>query len=129
MFFKDYIVVEVVNESEIIINYGLEDGAVVGQSVRIYEVGPIIKHPETGEELGTYDHIKGQLEVTTPFDKFSICKRIIRKDKNSFLTITALTGGTSKEIAKLNVDENDYTNRLNEFDKIIRPKDKVKILG
>ena len=125
---KEYIVVEIVNNRELIVNYGIKDGAAMGDKVRIYEVGPTILHPETKEELGTYDFIKDYLEVTLCFDYFSICKKIIRKEKNNFLAISALTGGTTREVGEISVDENDFTNRKKDFSHIIKPGDKVKII-
>ena len=76
---KEATVINIMSNTELIINYGLADGATIGQKIRIIERGESIVNLK-GEELGTLDAIKEELEITQVYDHFSICQKLIREE-------------------------------------------------
>ena len=73
---KDYKVIDIINKFNIIINYGLNDGAFEGQEVRISTIGDEIFDLD-GKSLGNIEIIKDELEIDRVYDNFSLCKKII----------------------------------------------------
>ena len=74
---NEYNVIEIIDEFNLLVNYGLEDGAQIGDKLRIYSPGEAVIDPITKTSLGSLDVIKDTVEVTTPYPNFSICKKII----------------------------------------------------
>lgn len=102
-------VIEIMNEKELIINYGSNDGANIGDDIRIYSVGEEILDPDTKVSLGTLDIIKDELEIVTVYEKFSICKKLLRTNLGSILN--PLVNRTTVESVELNVDKSDVSGR------------------
>lgn len=121
-----YKVIEIVNSKELIINYGINQGAKAGDKIRIIEKGEEIIDPDTKENLGTLDIIKGELEVFQAFKRFSICMDITYEERDLFNPI----GVTRKRpiYNKLNVDQKDFTNRIPSTIPSIKVGDEVIIL-
>ena len=71
-------VIKILDNYSILINYGRTKGATVGENVQIVEIGPEIIDPDSGESLGTLDHIKDVLQIQEVFDEFSICNKRIK---------------------------------------------------
>lgn len=71
-------VIRILDKYSILINYGKSKGAKIGENVQILEIGPEIVDPDSGESLGTLDHIKDVLQIQEVFDEFSICGKKIR---------------------------------------------------
>jgi len=67
-------VIEIINSGNIIIDYGLEDGAKEGDLLRIYAVGEPVIAPD-GTNLGTFDQVKDTVEVVVPYNEFSLCQK------------------------------------------------------
>ncbi|WP_456095485.1 hypothetical protein [Peptostreptococcus sp.] len=83
MFVKNgYKVIKILSNNELIINYGIDDGAKIAQKVRIYIPGEEIIDPKTEFVLGTLDTIKDELEIYETFDQFSICRKVQRQKRN-----------------------------------------------
>lgn len=72
----EYKVIEIINEYNLIINYGLENNAKQGDRLRIVERGEEVKDPNTRESLGTLDAIKTVVSVKSAYNKFSVCHKI-----------------------------------------------------
>lgn len=123
---SNYKVIEILNSKELIINYGSNQGAKAGDKIRIIKKGEEIIDPDTKENLGTLDIIKGELEVFQAYKKFSICRDITYEERNIFNPI----GITRKHpiYSKLNVDEKDFTNRIPDTIPSIKVGDEVIIL-
>lgn len=64
-------IIRIVGESEFIINVGIEAGVKPGMRFIVYEMGEHIIDPETGEDLGAIENVKGRLEVKHAQDKMS----------------------------------------------------------
>lgn len=107
---KTYKVIEILNKKELLINYGENDGAKKGQHIRISDRGESVKDPETGEELGTLDVIKGTLEIYAVYPEFSICRDITRYERE-LLHGLGLKTKTETVYHPLNVEDGDITNR------------------
>ena len=70
-----YNVIRFLDSYSVLINYGRNDGAKVGQNVQIIEVGPTVEDTNSGLDLGSFDYVKAELQITEVFDRFSLCKR------------------------------------------------------
>jgi len=78
-------VIKILDNYSILINYGRTKGATVGENVQIVEIGPEIIDPDSGESLGTLDHIKDVLQIQEVFDEFSICNKRIKINFTAFV--------------------------------------------
>jgi hypothetical protein len=58
------VVVEVPNDDLVVINRGTRDGIKVGLKYLIFGLGPELKDPETGEDLGRLELVRGVGVVT-----------------------------------------------------------------
>lgn len=70
----EYKVIEIMDEYNIIIDYGFENGAKPKDRLRIQARGEEITDKVTGNSLGTLDVIKAEVYVKTVYEKFSICQ-------------------------------------------------------
>jgi hypothetical protein len=57
-------VVSVIDHYRCVINRGSDDGAALGDKFIIYGLGPEITDPETGENLGILEIVRGKAKVT-----------------------------------------------------------------
>lgn len=106
--YKEYKVIEIVSDKQILIDYGLEHGAEKGNSLRIIEKGePVIID---GINYGAMDLIKEIVTVSIPYEKFSVCQKIITTSFDMMSPLTRLKRET-REIATLNVNAEDISNR------------------
>ncbi|WP_296912957.1 hypothetical protein, partial [uncultured Megasphaera sp.] len=79
-----------------------------GDVLRIIEKGePVIID---GVNYGTLDMVKDIVEVVVPYDKFSICRKIIHKAVNPLNPLDALNK-TLSQLRPLKVDPSGITNR------------------
>ena len=65
-----------------------------------------------GKNYGQYDGIKAVIEVVAPYENFSVCKRVVRKNIDMLNPISAI----QKTIARatpLNVEKEDISNSIN----------------
>lgn len=108
MEFGKYKVLEIVNDTTLLIDYGTRDGAKTGDSLRIIEKGEPIIIDET--DYGTLDMIKDTVEVNTPYEKFSICRKI-RIQHISALNPLEKFQESLRQPIKLNVDKSEISNR------------------
>ena len=68
-------VARVLNEREIAINRGLNDGVEVGMKFNILEPGSQeIRDPDTGEALGYVDRVKLPVRVTGAHDRLAVAR-------------------------------------------------------
>lgn len=106
---KQYKVIEILNSKELMINYGSNQGAKIGSKIRISIKGEPVIDPDTQEQIGTLDIIKGDLEIYQTYPNFSICRNIQYKDRN-ILASPFLR--SEKYYNNLNVESEDMTHRL-----------------
>lgn len=128
---SEYNVIEILSDEEIIIDYGSLDGASRGETVRIYEVGPVVYHPVSKDDLGTLDYLKETMEIDSVYPKFSLCKKI-RKKSNSILGDMAsypMFGSYEVFVEKIKVDADDISGKKLPHDDTIKIMDRVRIVG
>ncbi len=58
----------------VVLNVGLEDGVTEAMEFVIYEEGPDITDPDTGENLGKLELVKGRVAVTSVQEKFCVAR-------------------------------------------------------
>lgn len=122
----EYKVIEIVDDKTLIINYGFEHGAKIGDKLRISELGEEIK-TESGQSLGTLDIIKDTVSVDTPYELFSICRKIKYLEIPILNPLSELVR-KSKQIESLNVDQAAITNRQIPKAEPIKVGDKAMLL-
>lgn len=64
-------VVEVLDEFRVVVNRGAADGVRSGDRFLIFELGPEIKDPESGETLGKLEVVRGTARVVHLQDKMA----------------------------------------------------------
>lgn len=110
MFVKNgYKVIKILSNNELIINYGIDDGARIAQKVRIYIPGEEIIDPKTEFALGTLDTIKEELEIYETFDHFSICRKVQREKRNVLTPFAADFVSELVSYDKINVNESEIS--------------------
>lgn len=124
---NEYKVIEIMNEKELIVNYGSKHGAEVGDDLRVYSIGEEVLDPETKASLGTLDIIKDELEVVIVYEKFSICKKIKRINFNTI--VNPLATRTQVESVEINIDKSQISGRKsNNYKSQIQVGDSVVVL-
>ena len=125
MILKKYHVIEVVDERTLLIDYGLNNNAEAGNTLRIVKEGnPVIID---GKNYGTLDMVKGIVEVITPYEKFSICRKVSRRIVNPLNPLAAYQR-TFSQFSNLNVDKSELSHRTLEEEIIPIKKGDIAIL-
>lgn len=104
-----YKIIAIQNESTVLIDYGLNDGAKEGDVLRIIEPGEDLIID--GVNYGSYDGIKAVIEVTAPYPKFSTCQRIVRRTSTLFSPVSVLQKTIARTVP-LNVSKDDISTNL-----------------
>lgn len=104
-----YTVIKILSETEILVNYGTHQGAKNGDKLRIIVKGPEVTY--NNKSFGTLDRIKEHVEVTTTYEHFSICKKIMYT-RQSILSPLAAIQSTSASIEPMNVDKTQIDKTL-----------------
>jgi hypothetical protein len=106
-----YRVVKIVDEYLIVVNYGADDGAKVGDLLQVFKEGEEVYDPVTEERLGTLDIDKGCIKVVNTYEYMSLCKsatyyRKVSSAVNSFnSTLASISNALgSTEVQPLNVN-------------------------
>ena len=103
-----YKVIEVIDESALLIDYGLKDGARKGNTLRIIEKGkPVVID---GTNYGTLDAVKEVVEVDVPYENFSLCRKVIYKTENSLNPLASFEK-TMRLLRPMNVDKDNASHR------------------
>lgn len=72
---NDITVAKILSHFEIVITYGIIDGAKVGNMLDILDLtGSHIIDPVTQQDLGAVPKVKATVRITNVYDNFSICK-------------------------------------------------------
>lgn len=106
----EYKVIEIMSNTDIIINFGLEHGGTIGDRMRIIEKGTPVIDPDTSEDLGTIDIIKATVEVVIPYRKFSICRKYKITNVDLLNPLSKFISET-KVAQEMNVNSDQITNR------------------
>ena len=67
-------IAEIISKTKIVINKGCKDGVKEGMEFIIYNEGAPIFDPDTGEQLGKVEIIKGRVVVSHAQEKISIAE-------------------------------------------------------
>ena len=128
-----YRVINIMNNYQIIIDYGMANGAVTGDSIRIIKQGAEVVVPENDDKiLGTLDLVKETLEVTIPYEKFSVCEKVKRTTYSVLSPLTNMASGFErKEVhsVKLAVNESQISNLKFPEIEPIQVGDIVEVVG
>lgn len=104
-------VVKILSLSRIVINAGRSDGIKVGNKIVLYEQGEEIIDPDTGENLGALEIVKGNGVVKHVQDKMSTVhgfRTSIKKQKSAFGALGLMSGQfPSEEVEEF---EDDFDN-------------------
>lgn len=106
-----YKVIEILNSKELLINYGSNNGAIDGQRIKIIKKGEDVIDPETEENLGTLDIIKGDLKIYRAYPKFSICRDITYKETSILDPLSARMKTQTPQYHDLNIEDKDISGR------------------
>lgn len=119
-------VVRILNNKELVINIGLNDGLKLKDKIIIYEVGEVVKD-QNDKIIGTLDHIKAELIVTKLYDNMAVCeypKKTVSAFEKSVASIS--NSFISYEEESLKVDEKEIEPYKKIHSNIIHLGDNVK---
>jgi len=102
-------VAHVIDEYQVVINRGSDQGVKVGDTYLIYAIGPDLIDPETNESLGPLEVVRGRAAVkhvqekiatleTIEFDETPGRRKIIKRDGGSGIMALSLGLGQREEI-------------------------------
>lgn len=101
-------VINIINDTTIIIDFGILDSAEVGQKVRIIDKGESV-YNLNNEEIGTLDLIKSELEIVEVYDRFSLCQKVTRRAHTIFAMSQIDLSKTVKSVQTLNINSDDVS--------------------
>lgn len=117
-------VIKIIDEYQIVINAGTNNGVYTNDSLEVFSVGEEIKDPDTGIVLGTLDTIKAKLIVSHAYEGMAICENA---NKRTISLINSMIGATqSTSDIPLNVDTAQISGGLTNNDKKIKIGDLVR---
>ena len=91
---KQLLVAQVIDNYTLILNKGLNDGIKENQKYLVYKLGDIFIDPETQEDLGRWEIIRGKGEIIEVRDKYSVLKS--RNLSNALISFSAALTGAYK---------------------------------
>lgn len=78
---KEGRVIRIFDDEKIAIDLGLKDGLTKGIRIAIYAKEIDIEDPESGESLGTYQHLKANARATVVAEKFTVAGPYPRREE------------------------------------------------
>jgi hypothetical protein len=76
-------VAKVISEYEVVVNQGYSDGIEEDMEFVVYTVGDSIVDPDTGEDLGNFEHVKAKIEPEHIQEHMTIMETAETKVKKS----------------------------------------------
>lgn len=110
-------VAHLLDQYTFVINRGSKHGVKVGQNFLIFRLGENISDPESGEDLGILELVRGRARVTHVQEQMSTLESTdvenipgtVKKIRRNAMTgIMALTGGAREEV----IEEGSQTKKL-----------------
>lgn len=97
---KDYYVVKLVTDFELLANVGTDDGAEEGIVLEVLdpETQDVVD-PKTGEKLGSVDRHKARVAIEKVGEKMSLCRVVDRRSGSLSAISTIMAGGPTIQIA------------------------------
>lgn len=103
-------VARIISQEEVVLNIGKNDGVKEGMEFVIYENSDRIIDPETGEDLGPLEIIKGRVKTFHVQEKISRAKTITYQISQTANALQTIQGALSRPITrqeKLKVRDED----------------------
>lgn len=118
-------VAKIIDERNIVLNCGDNDGISVGSKFKIFsEKCSLVVDPDTGEDLGNLRLIKAKVQAVTVYDKMCICQNLYNT-----MSTAVLAGLSSFQSAQLKVDPSQITGGLDtESDEMIQIGDEAELI-
>lgn len=118
-------VIEIIDETRIIINAGEYDDIAIGQPLNIVKKGNPVRDLD-GQELGTYDLIIERIIVAELFERFSVCIKDSSETSEEYLSpLKIYAAAMAGNPQKMHVNREKATNRSFPSNKIIEVGDEV----
>lgn len=125
---KEFKVIKILNEYEILINAGTVHGICKDDVFEIKHEMPILDL-DTNDQLGTFPFVKARVHVIEVYEKFCLCE-----DADNGTMFQPFASAVFKftnpmephvRYEKLNIDTDDLTDSISEPDRMIRIGDKA----
>ena len=103
-------VAKVLEDGSVVVNRGANDGVADGQSYLIFTPGEEVRDPETGEDLGRIEIVKGRGKVIHTQERLAII-RMDRPDHERTKTLSeimATLSGRDEEASAVQVEVGDH---------------------
>lgn len=104
---KKYQIIKIIDEYNVLINAGLDDGITKGTKFIIEVKGqPVIFE---GEDYGTLDYVKAELEVKALYDKMTLCQnsKVIKVSQRIGISSLFNNLETLEKVAPLEINQDD----------------------
>lgn len=104
---KKYQIIKIIDEYNVLINAGLDDGITKGTKFIIEVKGqPVIFE---GEDYGTLDYVKAELEVKALYDKMALCQnsKVIKVSQRIGISSLFNNLETLEKVAPLEINQDD----------------------
>jgi hypothetical protein len=101
-------IARIVSDKEVILNVGLEDDVKKDMKFVIYSEGDHIFDPDTGEDLGAIETIKGRIVISHVMEKMSRAitdTYQVRIEDSMYLLLTATRTQTKRYTLEVNENE------------------------
>ncbi len=105
-----YHVIEIVDNKNIIVNYGKRNGAKIGDLIRVVQSGESVIDNKSGANLGELYLIKDTIEVYEVYEQFSLCNKTMTETKSFAEAIGGIVKTTRVKV-NINVDKQAISNR------------------
>lgn len=119
-------VIKILDDKNILIDYGRIDGASKKDVVRVIEKGQEVEY--NGEILGTLDNVKAELSIKVIYDKFSLCQNFRSVNSNVNTLANTLYKFYDEQPASLKVNEDQIENIKIPDNNVINVGDIVEII-
>lgn len=109
---KKYQIIKIIDAYNVLVNAGIDDGITKTTKFIIKVKGkPVVFE---GEDYGTLDYVKAELEVKVLYDKMALCQnsKIIKVSQNLGITSWLNNSETVEKVAPLEINQNDVDNEF-----------------
>lgn len=107
-------IAKIVDESTFLINIGLKEGVQNGMRFVVFDEGEEVTDPDTGEVLGIWEIVKGELVVANVQERLSMVQTPVKKVETPS-TLSAMmveaSKGKAEEREHLSVDRTQISGR------------------
>ena len=128
---EGFYVKEIIDDTKLIINYGIKDGANHGQKVIVFDA---ISEESGSNAIDPLETKKDTLEITETYLNYSLCRKVEYGPSQIDLiasTLSPLSPMTSrqKRIEAFKANQEEMSHRTVEFDNTIHTGDPVLIIN